>query len=72
MFFVLSQAWDKEKILIPKEELNLRPAVILLAHALPLSHRDSIVSEVYYEVHTARISILLGLAMSIVSCLYIE
>ena len=26
MFFVLSQAWDKVKILIPQEELNLRPA----------------------------------------------
>ena len=24
--------------------------------ALPLSHRDSTVSEVFYEVHTARIS----------------
>ena len=25
VFFVLSQAWDKEKILSPHEELNLRP-----------------------------------------------
>ena len=25
MFFVLSRAWDKEKILSPHEELNLRP-----------------------------------------------
>ena len=24
MFFILSQAWDKEKILTPYEELNLR------------------------------------------------
>ena len=26
MFFVLSQAWDKEKILSPHEESNLRPS----------------------------------------------
>ena len=25
VFFVLSRAWDKERILIPHEELNLRP-----------------------------------------------
>ena len=25
MFFILPQAWDKEKILNPHEELNLRP-----------------------------------------------
>ena len=24
MFFILSQAWDKEKILTPYDELNLR------------------------------------------------
>ena len=32
-FFVLSRAWEKEKILSPHEESNLRP-----------SHRDSTVS----------------------------
>ena len=26
VFFVLSRAWDKERILIPHEELNLRPS----------------------------------------------
>ena len=26
MFFVLSQAWDKEKIVSPHEESNLRPS----------------------------------------------
>ena len=26
MFFILSQAWDKEKILSPGEEANLRPS----------------------------------------------
>ena len=45
----------------PHEESNLRP-LDLRSDALPLSHRDSTVSEVYYEVHmtgvlhTARIS----------------
>ena len=61
MFFVLSRAWDKEKILSPHEESNLRPSD-LRSDALPLSHKDSSVSGVYYEVlmtrvlHTARIS----------------
>ena len=26
VFFVLSRAWDKERILSPHEELNLRPS----------------------------------------------
>ena len=39
-FFVLSRAWDKEKILSPHEESNLRPSE-LRSDALPLSHRDS-------------------------------
>ena len=61
MFFVMSRAWDKEKILSPHEESNLRPSD-LCSDAQPLSHKDSSVSEVYYEVlitrvlHTARIS----------------
>ena len=44
----------------PHEELNLRPSD-LCSDALPLSHKDSLLSEVYYEVlithvlHTARI-----------------
>ena len=60
-FFVLSRAWDKEKILSPHEESNLRPSD-LRSDALPLSHKDSSVSGVYYKVlmtrvlHTARIS----------------
>ena len=54
MFFILSQAWDKEKILSPHEELNLRLSD-LHSNALLLSHRDSKVSEVYYEVHMAHI-----------------
>ena len=60
-FFVLSQAWDKEKIPSPYEESNLRPSD-LCSDALPLSHKDSSVSRVSYEVlmtcilRTARIS----------------
>ena len=48
------------KILSPHEESNLRPSD-LCSDALPLSHKDSLLSEVYYEVlithvlHTARI-----------------
>ena len=52
MFFVLSRAWDKEKSLIPQEESNLRPSD---SRSDALSHRDSTVSEVYYEVHTRRV-----------------
>ena len=57
----MSQAWDKEKILSPYEESNLRPSD-LCSDALPLSHKDSSVSKVSYEVlmtcilHTARMS----------------
>ena len=51
----------KKKILSPHEESNLRPSN-LRSDALPLSHKDSSVNGVYYEVlmtrvlHTARIS----------------
>ena len=60
-FFVLSRAWDKEKILSLHEESNLRPSD-LHSNALPLSHKDSSVIRVYYEVlmtcvpHMARIN----------------
>ena len=53
MFFRLVTK-DKEKILSPHEESNLRPSD-LRSDALPLSHRDSTVSEVYYEVHMTRV-----------------
>ena len=60
-FFVLSWVWDKEKFWAPtrNQTSDLR---ILHSDTLPLSHRDSMVSEVYYKVHmthvlhTARIS----------------
>ena len=46
MFSILSRAWDKENILSPHEESNLRTTDSALR-----CHRDSTVSEVYYEVH---------------------
>ena len=54
MFFVMSRAWYEENILIPHEEWNLRPSD-LRSDALPLSHRDSTVSEIYYEVHMTHV-----------------
>ena len=60
MFFRLVTSVGYRKILSPHEESNLRPSD-LCSDALPLSHKDSLVSKVYYEVlithvlHTARI-----------------
>ena len=50
----MSQAWNKEQILYPHEESN-SDFRIPRSNALPLSHRDSMVSEVYYEVHMTRV-----------------
>ena len=61
MFFRLVTSVGKRNILSPHEESNLRPSD-LRSDAQPLSHKDSSVSEVYYEVlitrfpHTVRIS----------------
>ena len=61
MCFCLVTSVGQRKILSPHEESNLRSSD-LRSDALPLSHEDSSVSEVYYEVlmkrvlHTARIS----------------
>ena len=61
MFFRLVTSVGERKILGPHEESNLRPSDLRSA-ALSLSHKDSSVSEVYYEVlitrvlHTARIN----------------
>ena len=44
----------QEKILSPHKESNFRPSDLRF-DALPLSHRDSSVSEVYYEVHMTRV-----------------
>ena len=54
VFFVLSRAWDKEKILSPHEESNLRPS----DPALRCSNHwatETTVSEIYYEVHMTRV-----------------
>ena len=64
MFFVLSRAWDKEKILSPREESNLRTSD-LRSDALPLSHKDSSVSGVYYEVLMTSFLILVMLVQII-------
>ena len=54
MIFVLSRAWDKENFWVPmtNRTSDLR---IPLSDALPLSHRDSMVSEVSDEVHMTRV-----------------
>ena len=53
MFFVLSRAWDKEKIQVPMR--NWTSDLWIQCNALLLSHRDSTVSEVYYTVHMTRV-----------------
>ena len=58
--FIVSYGQER-KIVSPHEESNLRPSD-LRSDVLPLSHKDSSVSGVYYEVlmtrvlHTPRIS----------------
>ena len=46
MFFVLSRVWDKDKILNQTSDLW-----VLCFDTPPLSHRDSMVSKVYWGVH---------------------
>ena len=61
MFFRLVMSVGQRKILSPHEESNLKPSD-LHCNALPLSHKDSSVIRVYYEVlmtcvlHVARIN----------------
>ena len=54
MFFRLVTSVGQRKILSPYEESNLRRSD-LRSDALPLSHKDSTVSEVYYEIHMTRV-----------------
>ena len=54
MFFRLVTSVGQEKILSSREKSNLRPSD-LCSDALPLSHKDSSVSEVYYEVLMTRV-----------------
>ena len=53
-FFRLVKSVEQRKILSPHKESNLRPSD-LRSDALPLSHKDSSVSEVYYEVLMTRV-----------------
>ena len=60
-FFISSRAWNKKKFRVPMRN-QTSDLWIPRSDALPLSHRDSAVSKVYYKVHmthvmrTARIS----------------
>ena len=79
MFFVLSRAWDKERILSRTSNLQISPS-----DALPLSYRDSTVRDktrdktkniflyfftwlktyhLYYPIHKIMLSTLLILAI---------
>ena len=51
VFFVLSWVWDKVKN--SKSPWGIEPQIFRMPHsdALPLSHSDSKVSEIHYEVH---------------------
>ena len=48
--FVLSWAWEKKKFWVPMRNWT-SDLWIPCSDALPLSHKDSMVSQVYYEVH---------------------
>ena len=50
IFFVLSRAWDKERILTVPMGNWTSDLRIPRSNTLPLSHRDSPVSVVYFEV----------------------
>ena len=54
MLFVKSIVWNKENILSPHEESNLRPLDSAFRCSNP-DYTDSEVSEVYYEVHMTRV-----------------
>ena len=54
MCFRLVTSVGQRNILSPHEESNLRPSD-LRSDVLALSHRNSSVSEVYYEVHMTRV-----------------
>ena len=49
MFFVLSRAWNKERILTVPMRNRTSDLRITRSNILPLSHRDSVVSVVYFE-----------------------
>ena len=53
MLFVISIVWNKENILSPHEESNLRP--LDSAFRCSMLRLRGEVSEVYYEVHMTRV-----------------
>ena len=53
--FVLSRAWDREKILSPHEESNLRPSDTALRCSTTEPQRLHGEREVYYEVRMTRV-----------------
>ena len=53
--FVLSRAWDREKILSPHEESNLRPSDTALRCSTNEPQRLHGEQEVYYEVRMTRV-----------------
>ena len=61
MFFLLVTRVGQRKILSPHEESNLRPSD-LRSDALPLSHKDSSVSGVHYEVLMTRVLYTAGIS----------
>ena len=52
---VLSRAWDREKILSPHEESNLRPSDTALRCSTTEPQRLHGEQEVYYEVRMTRV-----------------
>ena len=68
VFLSCHECGKKKKTWVPMRNWT-SDLQILCSDALPLSQRDSMLSEVYYKVHMTCSSILLGLAMSIVSSL---
>ena len=52
--FRLARAWEKKKLLVPMSN-RTSDFRIPRSDAIPLSHRESTVSEVYYEVHMTRV-----------------
>ena len=68
-FFILSQAWDKEKILSPCKESNLRP-LVWCSNVPPLS-QSIIRTEGKVQVHKS-ILLLLGTIVYLQECFFYQ
>ena len=68
-FFILSQAWDKEKILSPCKESNLRP-MVWCSNVPPLS-QSIIQTEGKVQVHKS-ILLLLGTIVYLQECFFYQ